>query len=243
MWSLDDIRKLQQKKFRTESGFFVAEGEHLVQELIKASREHEGLTESIVYVTPGHENLAGHLPVQVISPAQMKRISDTHTPQGVLAVVPMSALPSADAVETRRAFYFHEIQDPGNLGSILRTLVWFGGIRCLLSPGSVDIFNPKVVRASMGALFHLAIETDVQPEQLLQGTLRAALLDMTGEAVSAATFEDFDVYIFGNEARGVPDVCSGSIVAKPYTIPGVGRIDSLNLASAVSICAFRLSQA
>ncbi len=96
----------------------------------------------------------------VVKAAQMAQLSDTKTPQGIVALVPI--LPPPLPRKDEQAIYLHEIQDPGNLGTILRTLAWFGNLRCLLSPGSVDPYNSKVVRASMGAIFHVPIEFDVE---------------------------------------------------------------------------------
>ena len=157
---LDDIKKLQQKKYRAEFGHFLVEGEHLVLELQKAAQHNPLLQRSQLYVTEAHEQWQSPFKTQVISERQMAQISDTKTPQGIIAVVPMleSAAPVAAG---ERAIYLHEVQDPGNLGTILRTLAWFGGLRCLLSPGSVDPYNPKVVRSSMGAIFHVPLELDV----------------------------------------------------------------------------------
>ncbi len=87
-----------------------------------------------------------------------------------------------------KAIYLHEVQDPGNLGTILRTLAWFGGFRCLLGPGSVDPYNPKVVRASAGAIFHLPFETDVGMDSLRDRYDRIACLDMRGEALTSPGF-------------------------------------------------------
>ena len=132
----------------------------------------------------------------------MAQLSETQTPQGIVAVVPI--LPAAAARAGERAIYLHEIQDPGNLGTILRTLAWFGNFRCLLSPDSVDPHNSKVVRASMGAIFHVPIELDVQLDALPARFARIACLDIGGAPVQSPEFTDFDCYLFGNEARGLP---------------------------------------
>ena len=84
-----------------------------------------------------------------------------------------------------QAIYLHEIQDPGNLGTILRTLAWFGNFRCLLSPGSVDPYNSKVVRASMGAIFHVPFEIDVELAALATRFARIACLDMHGGSLQS----------------------------------------------------------
>ncbi|HWR80852.1 MAG TPA: TrmH family RNA methyltransferase, partial [Pseudomonas sp.] len=163
---LDDIKKLQQKKYRAEFGHFLVEGEHLLLELQKAALHNPRLLASQLYVSTAYQDWQSPFNTQLISDRQMAQIADTRTPQGILAVVPISALTAPAAAPAERAIYLHEIQDPGNLGTILRTLAWFGGFRCLLSPGSVDPYNPKVVRSSMGAIFHAPLELDVDLQSL-----------------------------------------------------------------------------
>ncbi|MDP1930392.1 MAG: RNA methyltransferase [Gammaproteobacteria bacterium] len=240
--NLDDIKKLQQKKYRSEFGFFLAEGEHLVQELEKAAQHNEALQSSELYITERYEHWRTDLKTHLISAKQMAQISDTTTPQGIIALVPMSALLATPPTARERTIYLHEIQDPGNLGTVLRTLAWFGNIRCLLSPDSVDPFNPKVVRASMGAIFHVPVEVDVALELLTERFSRIACLDMEGSSVSAAAFRKFDCYVFGNEARGIPRTALENLGAQPFAIAGSGVIESLNLASVVNMCVYELNR-
>jgi len=238
---LDDVKKLQQKKYRAEFGHFLVEGEHLVLELQKAAVHNPLLQRSQLYVTAAHEHWQSPFKTHVVGERQMAQISDTKTPQGIVAVVPMPE-GAAPVVAGERAIYLHEIQDPGNLGTILRTLAWFGGFRCLLSPGSVDPYNPKVVRSSMGAIFHAPLELDVQLDSLAERFPRIACLDMQGGSLQSAGFKDFDCYLFGNEARGVPREQLQTLGARPFTIAGCGAIESLNLASTVNMCAYELSR-
>lgn len=237
---LDDVRKLHQRKYREAFGYFLVEGEHPVLELQKAAANNPLLKASEVYVTKEHADWQGPFQTRVITGVQMSQISDTRTPQGIVAVAPL--LPPAPLRVGEKAIYLREIQDPGNLGTILRSLAWFGSFRCLISPGSVDPYNSKVVRASMGALFHVPLEQDVDLPLLKQRYRRFACLDMTGEAVRSATFRDFDCYIFGNEARGLSPDLTDSIAAQAFTIPGAGTMESLNLAAAVNICVYELSR-
>ncbi len=239
---LDDIKKLQQKKYRAEFGHFLVEGEHLLLELQKAAEQNPLLQRSELYVTAAYEHWPSPFKIKVISERQMAQIADTKTPQGIIAVVPMpeSVAPASEAGE--RAIYLHEIQDPGNLGTILRTLAWFGNFRCLLSPGSVDPYNPKVVRSSMGAIFHTPMELDVELDSLRTRFGRIACLDMNGESLQSADFKTFDCYLFGNEARGVPREQLVALGAQPFTIAGCGAIESLNLATTVNMCAYELSR-
>jgi TrmH family RNA methyltransferase len=237
---LEDVRKLHQKKYREESGCFLLEGEHLVQELQKASVHDARLRASEVYLTHEHPPWTGQLKAHVISARQMQQISETRSPQGIAAVVPLLAAPPSGPGE--RAIYLHEVQDPGNLGTILRTLAWFGGFRCLLSPDSVDVHNGKVVRASMGAIFHVPVEVDVPLATLPARFGRLACLDLQGEPIAAPAFRDFDCYIYGNEARGLPREALAGLQAHAFTIAGTGLMESLNVAAAVNICQYELSR-
>ncbi len=238
----DDIKKLHQKKYRAEFGRFLVEGEHLVLELQKAAPLNPLLQGSELYVTNAYEQWQSPFKTHLISDRQMAQIADTKTPQGIVALVPMPDAPVAAPVAGERAIYLHEIQDPGNLGTILRTLAWFGNFRCLLSPGSVDPYNPKVVRSSMGAIFHAPMELDVALDSLRTRFARIACLDMQGEPVQSTAFTTFECYLFGNEARGVPRDQLNALGARPFTIPGCGAIESLNLAATVNMCAYELSR-
>lgn len=243
----DDVKKLHQKKYRLQFGHYLVEGEHLIMELQKALSTQRNAAKITLYVTEARQSWANALDAAfktiVISDKQMAQISDTKSPQGVIACVPMPALTqrTETKVSTERCIFLHEVQDPGNLGTIIRTLVWFGGFRLLLSPNSVDPFNAKVVRASMGAIFHLPIEVEVKLDELTQRFEKFAYLDLAGTPINSADFCQYDCYLFGNEARGVPADCISDCHADAYTIAGSHTIDSLNLASSVGICAYQLS--
>ncbi len=244
---LDDVKKLHQKKYRAEFGHYLVEGEHLIMELQKACKGVADERRITLYATQSRLDwaraLSADFQLEVVSDKQMAKLSDTKTPQGVVACVPLPApeiTPNA-ATPNERCIYLYEVQDPGNLGTIIRNLVWFGGFRLLLSPNSVDPFNSKVVRASMGAIFHLPLETDVPLEALSQRFQKFAFLDLQGRKISHPEFNHYDCYLFGNEARGVPLEDLNSLNADAFTIAGSGRIDSLNLANSVGICAYQLS--
>ncbi len=255
---IDDIKKLQQKKYRQEFGHFLIEGEHLLQELARAAESNPALKASRLYITEELQQVvapfANTFVTTVVSSKQMAQLSDTKTPQGIVGVVPISAITEAlttnltttslitPPAEKPKTIYLHEVQDPGNLGTILRTLAWFGGFRCLLSANSVDPFNPKTVRASMGAIFHVTIEQDVALNSLCDRFEKIAYLDIQGQPLTDAAFIEFDCYLFGNEARGVPADELQNLKADAFSIPGCGAIESLNLASAVNMCVYELKR-
>lgn len=240
---LDNIKKLHQKKHRSELGCFLVEGEHLILELEKAAKTNPLLAAAKVYASESYGPLETDFESVQISDKHMQKISDTKSPQGIVAVVPLSAVLAPEKIKPQeRTVYLHEIQDPGNLGTILRTLAWFGGFRCVLSPNSVDPFNPKVVRASMGAIFHVPIEIDVPLNTLQTRFNQFACLDIKGAALSAPTFSDHQCFIFGNEARGVPREQLDDLNVQSFSIHGNGVLESLNLATAVNMCAYELNR-
>lgn len=236
---IDDIKKLHQKKYRDQLGYFLMEGEHLILELEKAAEHNAALQDCELFVTENYQHFASRFKKNLVSEKVMAQLSDTKTPQGIIAVAPL--LSSAKTGnKNERAIYLHEVQDPGNLGTILRSLAWFGNFRCLLSPGSVDPYNPKVVRSSMGAIFHVPMELDVPLESIASRFKSIATLDMDGKTLSDSSFKHFDCYVFGNEARGIPRDHLQTMNAQPFTIQGCGAIESLNLASAVNMCIYEL---
>ena len=248
---LDDIKKLHQKKHRQALGSFLVEGEHLILELAKASTSNAKLMKASVYISESYSLIASGLDIpfqcKVISDTQMQRISDTKTPQGIIAVVPLDAITCNEdkhnKAEKIQTIYLYEAQDPGNLGTILRTLAWFGKFRCVLSPNSVDPFNPKVVRASMGAIFHVPIEIDVTLEDLNQEIRLVksfACLDINGKPLSDPAFKEHNCFIFGNEARGLPHEILKKMNIETFSIQGSGVLESLNLAASVNMSAYEL---
>lgn len=233
---IDHLRKLHQKKYRQETGLFLIEGEHLLLEL-----ERTQIRGCTVYVTERHQHWQSRFPVRLISERQMAQISETRSPQGLVATVPLSAITQTSPTRQERCVYLYEIQDPGNLGTVLRTLAWFGHWRCLLSPNSVDPYNSKVIRSSMGAIFHVPLELGVPLEQLEQRFQRLATLDMHGTPLHQINLDAPECLVFGNEARGVPQQALPATTSA-YTIPGSGAIESLNLASAVNMAVYELSR-
>ncbi|MGJ8680860.1 TrmH family RNA methyltransferase [Paraglaciecola sp.] len=248
---LSDVKKLHQKKYRTQFGYYLVEGEHLILELNKAAKNQSQLQNATLYVTDEYaewtKQLNSSFTLVNVTQKQMVQMSNTETPQGIIACVPMPQASDnqtekqSENQQTERAIYLHEIQDPGNLGTILRSLAWFGNFRLLLSDNSVDPFNPKVVRSSMGAIFHVPLELGVKLTDLPKRFKKFAYLDLQGDKISDQTFSNYDCYLFGNEARGVPHQALSAFDATAYTIEGKGEIDSLNVASAVNICVYQLS--
>jgi TrmH family RNA methyltransferase len=207
---------------------------------MKATEIREDLRGSTIYVSEDHTPIESPLPIKVISSKQMTELTETDSPQGIVAVVPILPTASVSSRSGETVICLYEIQDPGNLGTILRSLAWFGGFRCLLTSNSVDLYNGKVLRASLGAHWHVPIETDVDVTSLPTRFAKITRLDMQGKSTRDESFGSFDCYLFGNEARGLPRSVIESVPTTPFTITGRRSIESLNLASAVNMCAYEL---
>jgi len=236
---LDDIKKLQQKKYRSEFGHFLVEGEHLLLELQKAAVHSPALLDSQLYVTAAHEHWQSPFRTQLISDRQMAQIADTQTPQGILAVVPMAALTPPASATSERAIYLHEIQDPGNLGTILRTAAAAGVPEVLLTPGCAQAWAPRVLRAAMGAHFGLAIREGVD--------VAAALAGYPGQILAADLRDSVELYdldlrgpvawLFGSEGQGLSAAVAGLATGR-VLIPMPGGMESLNVGVAAGVCLF-----
>lgn len=179
-----------------------------------------------------------------VSDEVMRAMSETVTPQGVLAIcdIPRNSLDSIALNGTRKFIYLFQIQDPGNAGTILRSADAFGMDAVITSPGSVDMYSPKVVRSTAGSLWHTPVFESIELETLLASKpLQAFALDSDGPRSLADFHSAGDcIAIFGNEARGL--ITSQSINSiELVCIPMPGAAESLNLSAAASIVMYHLA--
>jgi TrmH family RNA methyltransferase len=155
----------------------------------------------------------------------------------------MSAQPTIEelATVTKPLLLLDSLADPGNVGTIIRTAEWFGLGGVLLGPGSVDLYNPKTVRATMGAIFRLPVLEEVHPQMVLQLGLPLIALDASaGEFLGEVPLPRNGIYSVGSEAHGVsPELLRES---RPIAIRGGGRVESLNAAIATAILCYELSR-
>jgi TrmH family RNA methyltransferase len=241
-------------KERRESGLFIAEGLQAAREALASSGAP--FIKSLYVTQSGLLKLIDFdltsIDVIEVTDAVMSEMTSTVTPQGILAlcVLPrpdISSLAPLAKKATSRVIYLHEIQDPGNAGTILRTADAMGVDAVVTSPGSVDMYSPKVVRATAGSLWHVplfesipfaevaALLPDSKPLLMSSHAKRSLLqLDLTQSFIA----------VFGNEARGVDAHNLGidDSAITSITIPMAGRAESLNLSAAASIVIFTLSQ-
>ena len=230
------VGKLGQKKFRNELKLFVAEGLRLCEEVPPAQVEFGFYTREFLSEERGRILFDRLKNLEEISESAMKKISDTETPQGILLVVRQKFSTLEEVVAKKIIVALDGVQDPGNVGTILRTAAAFDCGMILLD-GSAEIFNPKVVRSSMGAIFYLPIVKMSRADFLSAMSSReilAAAVDKTAEIYFRHDFTKGNVAIvFGSEAVGVSKKILDA--ARKIFIPMNGHAESLNVATSAAI--------
>ncbi len=229
------IKSLHQKKIRKEQGLFIVEGLKSIQEFINS----EYLVDS-VYCTENLmlklDNLSRKIKPVIISESELSRISTLSTPQAILAVVQIPKHTEINIKKLDRSFFLalDGVQDPGNLGTIIRTADWFGLNTILCSMDTAEVYNPKVVQASMGSLSRVnIIYTDLGVLfSQINIPVYGALLD--GKSIYETDFGQAGIILLGNEGNGISKELAEKI-NYPITIPRFGKAESLNVAISASI--------
>lgn len=229
------IKSLHQKKFRKEHHLFIVEGFKSIQEFINSKYEIDSIYH-LTDVMPKLGKLSQNIKLHEISPDELSKISTLIAPQQLLATIklPKSEEITIESVRGKFALALDGIQDPGNLGTIIRTADWFGIEHIFCSEDTVEAFNPKVVQASMGSLARIQISyTDLK--SLLskkQSPVYGALLE--GESIYKTNFGKEGILLLGNEGKGISSNLMSEIDF-PVTIPRFGNAESLNVAISTSI--------
>ncbi|RKY93280.1 MAG: hypothetical protein DRQ01_05130, partial [Ignavibacteriae bacterium] len=183
--------------------------------------------------------------VAVLKSVDFNKVSDTKTPQGITAVFENKKTKlNLHSFDDPLLVYLENISDPGNLGTIIRTCDWFGIQNIFLSKESSEIFNPKVIRSSMGSVFHINIFEGVTLDEisvLKKSGYEFLCGDMGGEIVYDIIKEKHTILFLANESSG-PSEKLLSIIDKKITIPGKGKAESLNVASASAIILAELTK-
>ncbi|WP_051396009.1 RNA methyltransferase [Ignatzschineria larvae DSM 13226] len=265
------LKKLGQKRYRDQSGLFLIEGFHLVEEAIK----HRAMITTIIYATDlSTENrasleamvtaievsaetdeLESTLELLEVTPSILQSLSQTMTPQGIMAVIAKAPLlmadflhqlsSSASSAKTRalpHLLLLDQVQDPGNVGTMIRTAEAAGFAGVILGEGTADLYNDKTIRATQGALFQLPILTASLPELLPK-------LHQIGYCSWVTTLEEASFYseltqpskvaiVMGNEGNGV-DLQLQAMASERVKIPMLGEAESLNVAIAAAILTYQ----
>lgn len=222
------ITSLQQKKYRTQNGLFVAEGPKVIAELLKEGLKlHSFFSTNIAEVTAENHFKA--------TEAELKKISFLKTANTSLAVFEIPKVKPLQDVGLMVAL--DAVRDPGNLGTIIRLCDWFGVQQLLCSEDTVDCFNPKVVQATMGSLARVAVHYLSLSEYFGNTTLPIYGGFMDGKNIYSEKLPKDGIVVMGNEANGISDEIIRKITHK-ISIPRFGNIqktESLNVATATAI--------
>ena len=224
------ISSLQQKKFRFANQLFFAEGVKVIQELLKSNfiLEHLYCTEPIFDAVQTDLK-------SIISESELKKISALTTPNNCLAVFKIPA--SMPILDKGLILALDDIRDPGNLGTILRLCDWFGISQVICSEQTVDLYNPKVVQATMGSISRVNVSYVNLKSYLQNSSLPIFGTFMNGSNVYKENLPKEAIVIMGNEANGISHEIENSIKSR-LTIPHFGDLqltESLNVAAATAI--------
>jgi len=224
------ITSLQQKKYRQKHNLFVAEGVKVVAELLNSNFKVEKL-----FVTQDYSSGLSESQLVSISEIELKKISQLKSPNKVLGLF---KIPETNSDPNKGLIVaLDEINDPGNLGAIIRLCDWFGVSKLVCSKNTVDCFNQKVVQASMGSLTRVKIVYDDLIPFIEATGLPSFIADMEGENVYESNLPKEAILIMGNEANGISNELR-EIIDSKISIPrfgGIQQTESLNVATATAI--------
>ena len=231
---LKDIKRLHLKKYRHQEKLFLAEGTKIVFELLQSK-----IKPKIIIISKdwqdsnSKEEILFHR-IEELSDKEFKKISSQKNPEGIMAVceIPEFNLPASESNEWMIALDF--LQDPGNLGTIIRIADWFGINTILCSTNTTDAYSPKVVQATMASLFRVNVVYTHLADYLSNTTLPVYAADLNGQSVYESKGEQAGIIVIGNESNGISEELR-PFIDKYYTIPKLGKAESLNAGVATGI--------
>ena len=220
------IKSLRLKKNRIQSGFFIAEGEKIVDELIKSDLD----SINVFSISEKYKNLKNHVS---INSNQLKQISNLKSPNNVVGIF---KIPKEQEIDfNANIVALEDINDPGNLGTIIRLCDWFGIKNIICSSNSVDCYNPKVIQASMGSICRVNISYMDFQKLLNSENYNTVAADLEGQNLRDFTFSENQIIFFGSESNGFSKKLSSQIDHKITIQRYNDNVESLNLATSVGI--------
>lgn len=233
---------LLKKKFRKLEKKFIVEGKKIVLEGLRSNYLCEIVLSTNQFYEANIDLFKRFqkrlIRYELLKGNEFKRLSDTNSPQGIAAVFSYKEENNHVEPDIKTIVALESISDPGNLGTILRTCDWFGFKHVLISPDSADIYNPKVLRSTMGSIFHLnVLESENFYSQLKnykKSGYKIVVTDLSGENVFELTLPGKVIIVFSSEAHG-PSEELFKITDQKITIPKYGDAESLNVSSAAAV--------
>lgn len=231
------VTSLQQKKYRKQHQLFVVEGYKSIVEFIQSPLYAVRQIYCTAKFSAKIDKISGNIKYEEISEKDLKKISSLKTPQGVLALVeiPDSAPIAPGDLNGEYTFVLDDLQDPGNLGTIIRTLDWFGFKKIICSLETVEAYNPKVVQASMGSLSRVSvIYKDLKDLYKRVDGLPIYATALNGSSIYQDAWAEPGLIVLGNEGQGISEVSLEASTTK-INIPKLGQAESLNVAIATTV--------
>lgn len=229
------IKSLHQKKYRKENGIFIIEGIKSIVEFLKSDYQLHS-----IYYTPKISSslpkVSANINLFEVTETELQKISTLQTPQSILALVHIPALKEIEVDKLRNQFslVLDDVQDPGNLGTIIRTADWFGIKNIICSENTVEAYNPKTVQSTMGSLCRVNIHYTSLNNFLDKTELPIYGALLNGESIYKTKWGNEGLILLGNEGHGI----SKELIEKinvPVTIPRFGEAESLNVAVSAAI--------
>lgn len=244
------VAKLSKKEARSETGLFLLEGPQGLKEALDRPKLIQSIYATEDFASKHGELLAraeaARVSVKLVSEKFISEVSDTITPQGVIAVCQQLHIATDEILKNKPKLVvmLAQIRDPGNAGTVLRAADAAGSDAVIFSKGSVDVYNPKVVRSTTGSLFHLPISIEAPIEQTI-ASFKAAGLQVLAADIAGRSLPSFapevlaepTLWLFGNEAWGL-DAEVVALADEVVSLPIYGAAESLNLATAASVCLY-----
>lgn len=233
---LKHIKSLQQKKFRNLHQQFVVEGEKMVEELILSNFE----VVDIFYTDEFSYPLSGKISSSLISFKDLKKVSTLKTPNKAIAIAKIPSAKPIDLASNNYSLVLDQIQDPGNLGTIIRTADWFGIPTIYCSSETVDCYNPKVIQSTMGSIFRVSIHY-VELSELYaiarQSETPIIGTSLKGQNLYADSMPKHGLVVMGNESKGISDLTQTNLsyAVKIPSYPENSKVESLNVSIATAL--------
>ena len=242
--TIKEIRALEQRKGRKEQHAWLAEGNRMVDDLLVSDAFACRRLVATSDWWEAHPEFA-HIAAECyqVTPTEMQRVSLQQAPQDVLAVFDETRKNNAADANDDLSILLDEVQDPGNLGTIIRTADWFGVRDIFCAPGTADCFNPKVVQATMSALARVHVHYFASKEEeckwikAYEGPIYGTFLE--GKNIYECTLPAGGVLVMGNEGKGISAEVAQLVTDKlliPHFSPDGEHVESLNVSVATAIC-------
>jgi TrmH family RNA methyltransferase len=230
------VKSLQIKKYRKQEQSFIVEGAKSVRELLRSDFEVITLLGTVEFLSTVAVSTVAE--VIEVTEQEIAGLGEFQTNNTALAVARQKVNAPVSVNEGEFVLMLDDIRDPGNLGTMIRTADWFGVTKIIASPETADLYNPKVISATMGSFTRVRVFYTSLPEYLASISVPVFGTYLTGALLSAIDFGKGGVILIGNEARGIhPDL--EKYVTQKVTIAKVGAAESLNATMATGIILFK----